>query len=258
MYVISFPPTPRHHSQPLFLQPIFYGFSSLLASEFHTVNGPCSRLVPSGQGYDGISIANQVCSIVGAEPGQLYVDGDRYVQLSFSYYFGQIWRVSLFPIPSQATKTDITKKNYAILCAFGVFFILCLLLFTEYNTYTSHSDGVTRFKRGSKATVMTEAAMAVNPDEEKRAVVQESTAAMPSTINEVKEKQQETLREQPVMTNTFSWQHMTYVISTSGGKAKLLDDVSGFVSPGKLTALMGASGAGKVTSWSYSLKTSHR
>lgn len=31
-----------------------------------------------------------------------------------------------------------------------------------------------------------------------------------------------------------------------GTQRRLLDDVSGFVAPGKLTALMGESGAGKV------------
>ncbi len=89
--------------------------------------------------------------------------------------------------------------------------------------------------------------MAVGSDEEKKAVVQEPPTHRANTGDEAKEKQQETLKEQPTMTNTFSWQHMTYVISKSGGKQKLLGDVSGFVSPGKLTALMGASGAGKVS-----------
>lgn len=49
------------------------------------------------------------------------------------------------------------------------------------------------------------------------------------------------------MTDTFSWQHINYTIPLSAGRHKqLLDDVSGYVAPGKLTALMGATGAGKV------------
>ncbi|KAJ3538407.1 hypothetical protein NM688_g6524 [Phlebia brevispora] len=50
------------------------------------------------------------------------------------------------------------------------------------------------------------------------------------------------------MTDIFSWQHINYTIPLGGGKHKeLLEDVSGYVAPGKLTALMGLTGAGKTT-----------
>jgi len=107
---------------------------------------------------------------------------------------------------------------------------------------------VIQFKRGSRSAVIQEAAMAVGNDEEKEAVAKEEATITGVEGGEEDEKKKETaLREAPKMTNTFSWQHVNYVISAGGGKTrKLLDDVSGFVSPGKLTALMGESGAGKV------------
>jgi ATP-binding cassette subfamily G (WHITE) protein 2 (SNQ2) len=50
------------------------------------------------------------------------------------------------------------------------------------------------------------------------------------------------MREQPTMKNTFSWQNLKYV-SVSGERRQLLDNVSGYVALGKLTTLMGESGA---------------
>ncbi|KAG1470474.1 hypothetical protein G6F56_002667 [Rhizopus delemar] len=46
---------------------------------------------------------------------------------------------------------------------------------------------------------------------------------------------------------TFSWQHMNYIVPVKGGELQLLNEISGIVKPGHLTALMGSSGAGKTT-----------
>ena len=75
-------------------QPLRYGFESLMVNEFHTLNGSCATLVPSGSGYENVSVNNQVCTTVGSEPGQDFVSGSRYVELSFQYNFSNLWRVS--------------------------------------------------------------------------------------------------------------------------------------------------------------------
>lgn len=45
-------------------------------------------------------------------------------------------------------------------------------------------------------------------------------------------------------TSIFTWQNVSYTIPYKGGQRKLLQNVQGYVKPGRLTALMGASGAG--------------
>ena len=52
----------------------------------------------------------------------------------------------------------------------------------------------------------------------------------------------------PMMSEVFTWQHLEYDVRIGKGETRrLLEDVSGYVAPGKLTALMGESGAGKVS-----------
>jgi ATP-binding cassette subfamily G (WHITE) protein 2 (SNQ2) len=53
----------------------------------------------------------------------------------------------------------------------------------------------------------------------------------------------------PMMTDVFTWTNVQYDVTIKKGETRrLLDNISGFVAPGKLTALMGESGAGKVRS----------
>ncbi|KAF9555496.1 pleiotropic drug resistance ABC transporter [Agrocybe pediades] len=208
-----------------YINPIFYAFEGLMVNEFHTLDGTCSTLVPSGPGYAGVSLANQVCTVVGSEPGRDTVQGERYVSLSFGYSYSHLWR------------------NFGILIAFLFFFLMCLLIFTEITSGQAGESSVLLFKQGSKAQIVKEAEAAV--DKEKGEA--ETSSSTTQQDDRSPEKEGEALEEQPKMVNTFSWQHIKYSVPVSGEEKLLLDDVSGFVSPGKLTALMGESGAGKTT-----------
>ncbi|PPQ68464.1 hypothetical protein CVT24_005561 [Panaeolus cyanescens] len=217
-----------------YINPLLYGFDGLMTNEFHTLNGICSSLVPSGPGYEGISLANQVCTVVGSVAGEARVNGGQYLILSYEYYYKHLWRAS----------------NFAILMSFGVFFLLCLLTFTELNTRGTSSGSVILFKRGAKSELVKEAAEQVSngKDEEKEG----KSTPPPNLGDEAKtqatdEEAKVAIAEQPKMTNVFSWQHLDYYVTLSGEKKRLLEDVSGYVAPGKLTALMGESGAGKTT-----------
>jgi ATP-binding cassette, subfamily G (WHITE), member 2, SNQ2 len=76
-------------------QPLRYAFDALMANEFHTINASCSSLVPSGPGYEGAAIANQVCATVGSVPGQVKVNGNSFLELSFGYRYDHLPRVSI-------------------------------------------------------------------------------------------------------------------------------------------------------------------
>ncbi|KDQ56556.1 hypothetical protein JAAARDRAFT_179141 [Jaapia argillacea MUCL 33604] len=203
------------------INPFRYAYEALITNEFHTLNGTCSQLVPQGPAYQGVSLANQVCTVVGSVPGQRTVNGDRYVELSFGYYFSDVWR------------------NFGILLVFGIGMTFLLLAFTEFKSGLAVHTNVTLFKRGAKSKVLLK-----DGDEEK---VEESGSSSDSSRRGPLPPRLKTEGEQGSV-DTFSWQHVDYVVPVSGGEVrKLLDDVTGYVAPGKLTALMGESGAGKTT-----------
>jgi len=54
-------------------------------------------------------------------------------------------------------------------------------------------------------------------------------------------------KELPISKDIFTWKNVCCDVIIKGEKRRLLSDVSGYVKPATLTALMGESGAGKTT-----------
>ena len=126
-------------------------------------------------------------------------------------------------------------------------FVAALLVFTEFNTSVANETFIVRFKRGSQPA---------SPSSHSRGKDEESNHDHGEKVYPPQEEREDPMTDSEKersalpdrMRDIFSWQHINYTVPTEqGDDRQLLSDVSGFVAPGKLTALMGESGAGKTT-----------
>ena len=118
------------------------------------------------------------------------------------------------------------------------------MVLTEFNNGSSGQSAVVLYKAGARADAL-EGARAGGGDVEKGPAPAHTSVRV--SFPEGGEKSPSYVKKAPVKGNVFSWQRLCYTVPVAGGNyRRLLDEVSGFVAPGKLTALMGESGAGKV------------
>jgi ATP-binding cassette, subfamily G (WHITE), member 2, PDR len=157
-----------------------------------------------------------VCSVLGAIPGQTTVSGDVYLQENFQYSYSHIWR------------------NLGILIAFWMFFLATYLLAAEFNLSASTTMEALVFRRGHVPKVISQNGHF------------EMEPAEPLSNMDIKDEQDMQITIAPEI-RIFAWCKITYDIDIRGRSRRLLDDVSGWATPGTLTALMGVSGAGKTT-----------
>ncbi|KAJ7599841.1 CDR ABC transporter-domain-containing protein [Mycena floridula] len=154
-------------------------------------------ICPHSSRYESVALSNQVCTVVGAQPGQSFVDGRRFTELSFGYSYSNTWR------------------NFAIIIA-------ALLVFTEIKTVSSSQTSIVQFlKRSDAKRKDTE----LNDEE----ALPEKLPVTPGA-----DRVEPLFKEDsPVTTDIFTWQNVSYTVPIPGGQTrKLLSDVSGYVVPG--------------------------
>ena len=140
-----------------------------------------------------------------------------------------------------------TWRNYGILVAFGVFFLITYLALTEINSDKAEVHPVVEFKRGTKTVPK---GLASPPDLENNNDGGDTvtTTDVGEETGQHSDEVEKSLEKSLKTTDIMSWAHLTYHVSVGGGeRRRLLNDISGWVVPGKLTALVGESGAGKVS-----------
>ena len=148
------------------------------------------------------------------------MDGDAYINTSFSYYYVHLWR------------------NLGIIIAMMVFACGIYLMATEYISAQRSKGEVLLFRRGQVP------AFNSKNDEETNLRERPTAQAIAEKDTVVNGDIPPSIQKQMAI---FHWDGVNYDIKIKGEPRRLLDEVDGWVKPGTLTALMGASGAGKTT-----------
>jgi ABC-type multidrug transport system ATPase subunit len=198
-----------------YINPLSYGFESLMVNEFSGRSFRCSptQLTPI---YGNIE--NAICSVIGSVQGELFVNGDNYINSDFDYHASHRWR------------------NVGILVVFLVGLTGIYLFATEIISSKKSKGEVLVFQRGRTPL------WAKTSSEDTEAA---HTGASTPTIAEGKGEDLSAVIQK--QTSIFQWHDVCYDIKIKGQPRRILDKVDGWVKPGTLTALMGVSGAGKTT-----------
>ncbi|KAJ5313463.1 uncharacterized protein N7443_000347 [Penicillium atrosanguineum] len=199
-----------------YLNPINYGFESLLINEFHNRDFTCMNFVPSGPLYTDLGPTNHVCSTVGSVPGQRSVNGDSYIHSAYGYTVSHKWR------------------NIGVIFAYMFLLGAVYLVATDLITEKKPKGEILIFPRGHKAL--------------KKGKSDEDLEGGSGRNVSVKKTDPDDLAMVERQTAIFQWKDVCFDINVGKeNHRRILDHVDGWVKPGTLSALMGVSGAGKTT-----------
>lgn len=200
--------------------PITYTYEAMMANEFRGLQLACSpgSVIPAGSAYT--DVAFQSCAIAGSTPGSLIVTGDSYVSAAFAYSFSHVWR------------------NFGIMILFTIAFIILGAYFNEVIEWSGSGSRALEFKSAAKTK-------SHSTDVEEKAV--DAVASPVISSSSTLENGPSSLPRLETDKSMFTWKDLTFTIPYDGGSRMLLNNISGYCAPGQMTALVGASGAGKTT-----------
>ena len=203
----------------VYLNPASYCFDAVMGSELGNRVIDCvdPQLVPYGADYN--NSAYQSCTVPGSRVGLLDIAGESYIESQYGISIHHIWR------------------NAGILIAFWIFFAVMTAIGFELNLTTGSGSTVLFDRRQRRQE------LALLQDPEKAHGTLARAQQKPSGGSDT-ESSDGIISEQGT---TFTFKDISYFVHHQGKEKQLLCDISGFVKPGQLVALMGSSGAGKTT-----------
>ncbi|KAB8070537.1 ABC-2 type transporter-domain-containing protein [Aspergillus leporis] len=201
-----------------YINPIAYSFESLMINEFSGRRFPCASYVPSGLAYENVPLSSMICSGKGAVAGEDYIDGDRYIEISFDYHRSHLWR------------------NFGILLGFLFFSLAAYIICSELIRAKPSKGEILVFPRGKLPAFAKKVHQLGDPEDVPTSEKQNIGSEQDDHIGAILKQ-----------TSIFHWQDVCYDIKVKGENRRILDHVDGWVKPGTLTALMGVTGAGKTS-----------
>ncbi|KAH8673305.1 ABC-2 type transporter-domain-containing protein [Xylariales sp. PMI_506] len=196
-----------------YINPVTYVFSAAMGSEVSGVDIECvePQFVPYGGSYDSSSYRS--CTLAGSTTGSLRVSGESYL------------------VAQYGDPTQHTWRNAGIVIAFWIFFAIMCAIGFEVNLHEDKGSKVLFDKRSQQRE------QAKENDSEKGHAPGTGTPTSGELSDETISAGQ----------TVFTFRDIDYFVHVAGKEKQLLQKVSGYVTPGKLVALMGSSGAGKTT-----------
>ncbi|KAL4942605.1 hypothetical protein BDV06DRAFT_235334 [Aspergillus oleicola] len=204
-----------------YINPLAYSYEALVTNELHGRQFPCTSFIPSGPGYEDVSLNERTCSVAGAVAGSSEVSGDMYAAASYEYDYAHVWR------------------NFGILIAYIIFFTVTYVLCAEYLMTNTSRGEVLLFQRAQKRRMD----MNQTQDEEASIEAGRPDGQIMSTSGR-RDQKPTNIQEQ---SGVLHWRDICYELMIKGQPRIISDHIDGWVRPGTLTALMGATGAGKTT-----------